>query len=607
MVSSAFKKQLKIKLIVLSLLTLSSSSYATKGEWMKEVLGGEYPKAVAKAMEGKYGVIDTELYRQKANEVTQIYEYAQTHVLPKNENLNLYLLKRGLLTFQQEQSHFWEIVNASDARTNYGKALELSTIHALYEFGPQDNAEWTRVFADAEKKYSSLYAEHEALKDLKAILETARRSISSMPPCPENVPSSYLNELKLHTRAMNYVMDFLTDMSQEINAMIRDFQNLQKFWIKKQKDLLEIDDSCFVSNLACTLVVVDVDYRKSDKTLGGHTVIGINDLPPKKAWTDDTSLDLLSSWPHGNFMFTITQNFVSTTHHPYYYPGLSDKFCPFTTMKKWYKNPVVYSLSFHPNCLYPFLKKDGSEKIMFNSSSQEEIKAPGNIAYWKNLLQDRYPTKSVDGPLDEEQLGYLKSEEEKNRASREASERLAKVVDDETNLRQIVVLAPLNEPGPLQRNPDAFSSGRIKFLDDPRAYEHAIVALNYNILEGRLESCSAGEFQDIVLVVPAAQMAVLEEGNPIPYIRAGGNSAATAMTSALVSRVQMKYPDLRYNEVKQALFEGANKKFTGYDQSLHGHGMLNLGGALEVAERLDQSRRAREQGSASSSTGLPSP
>lgn len=603
MVSSVFKKQLKMKLIVLSILTLSSSSYATRDEWMKEVLGGEYPKAIAiaKAKEGKYGVIGNELYRQKLNEVTQIYDYAQTHVLPKNENLNIYLLKRGLLTFQQEQSHFWETINTSDPRTNYSKALELSAIHALYEFGPQDNAEWTKVFADAEQKYPSLYVEHEALKVLKAILEAARTSISSMPPCPEDIPPSYLNELSLHTRAMTHVMGFLTDMSPEINAMIRDFQNLQKFWIKKQKDLLEIDDSSFVSNPSCTLAVVDADYRESDKTLGGLTVTGIFDLPSKKTWKDDTPLNLVNSWPHGNFMFTITQNFVTSSPHAYYYPGLSDKFCPFTIMKGWYKTPVVYSLSIHPRCLYPFLKKDDSGQIIFNSSSQEEIKAPGNIAYWKNLLQDRYPTKSVDGPLDEEQLGYLKSEEEKNRASREASERLAEVVDHEANRQQIAVVAPLNEPGPLQRNPDAFSSGRIKFLDDPRAYEHAIVALNYNILEERLESCSAGEFQDIALVVPAARMAVVEEGNPLPYIRAGGNSAATAMTSALVNRVQMKYPDLTYNEVKQALFEGANKTFTGYDPSLHGHGMLNLRGALEVAAKLDQSRRT---GAASSSEAL---
>jgi hypothetical protein len=601
-----FKISAKIKLIILSLLTLSSSSYATRGEWMKEVLGGEYPIAVAiaKAKEGKYGVIDNELYRQKVNEVTQIYEYAQTHVLPKNENLNIYLLKRGLLTFQQEQSHFWETINASDVRTNYTKALELSAMHALYEFGPQNNEEWKTVFADAEKKYPSLYVEHEALKGLKAILETARISISSMPPCPDEVSSSYLNELSLHTRAMNYVMGFLTDMSPEINAMIRDFQNLQKFWIKKQKDLLEIDDSGFTHNVSCILAVVDIDYKDRDQTLGSPSIAitGINDIPPKTPWEDDTPLSLVSSWPHGNFMFTITENFVTSSHHAYYYPGLPDKYCPFTILKKWYKEPVVYSLSFHPLCLYPFLKKDDSGQITFNSSSQLEIKSPGNIAYWKKLLTERYPSKSVDGPLDEEQLIYLKSEEEKNRASREASERLAEVVEDETNRRQIVVVAPLNEVGALQRTPDAYSSGRIKFLDDPRAYEHAIVALNYNSLEDRLESCSAGEFQEIALVVPSAQMAVVGKENPLPYIRAGGNSAATAITSAVVNRVQMQYPDLTYKELKQALFEGANKTFTGYDPSLHGQGMLNLRGALEVATRLDQSRCAGVQTAVTSSS-----
>lgn len=593
MISSIYKKPIKIKLIILSLLTLSSSSYAIRDEWMKEVLGGEYPKAIAiaKAKEGKYGVADSEVYRQKVNEVTKIYEYAQTHVLPKNKNLDIYLLKRGLLNFQQEQSHFWSNINASSPRINYDKATELSAMHALYEFGPQTNVEWTMAFADAEKKHPSLYVGHEALKGLKEILETARKSISSMPPCPEDIPPSYLNELRQHTQAIGYTTDFLADMSPEINAMIRDFQNLQKFWIKKQKDVLEIDDSGFAADLSCTLAVVDVDYRESDKAEGGLSVIGINDLLTKKAWTDDAPLNLVSSWPHGNFMFTITKNFVKTTHHAYYYPGLSDKYCPFTTMKNWYKNPVVYSLSIHPHCLYPFLKKDDSDQITFNSSSQEESKAPGNISQWKALLTDRYPFKSADGPLDKDQLAYLISEEEKNRASREASQRLAEVVEDETNPRQIVVVAPLNEVGALQRRSDAYSSGRIKFLDDERAYAHAIVALNYNILEERLESCSAGEFQDIALVVPAAQMAVLEEGNPLPYIRPGGNSAATAMTSALVNRVQMKYPDLTYNDVKQALFEGANKMFTGYDPSLHGQGMLNLRGALEVAARLDQSRR----------------
>jgi hypothetical protein len=436
--SSIFKKLVQTKLIILSLLTLSSSAYATRDEWMKEVLGGEYPKALAmaKAKEEKYGVVDSESYRQKVNEVTQIYEYAQAHVLPKNQKLDIYLLKRGLLNFQQEQSLFWTNVNISAPRTNYDTALGLSAMYSLYEFGPQTNEEWRAAFDDAGKKYPSLYVEYEALKGLKVILETAKIAISSM-PTPNEIPPSYLNELKLHTQAINYVVDFFTDMSPEINTRIRHFQNLQQFWIKKQKELLEIDDSNVIVNLGCTLVVVDVDYRENDKTLGGLTVTGIFDLPSKKAWTDDTPLDLVSSWPHGNFMFTITENFVTSSHHAYYHPGLSDKFCPFTVMKGWYKGPTVYSLSFHPHCLYPFLKKDDSGQIIFNSSSQEEIKSPGYIAYWKSLLTDRYPTKSVDGPLDEEQLGYLKSEEEKNRASREASERLAEVVDHELILNRL--------------------------------------------------------------------------------------------------------------------------------------------------------------------------
>lgn len=595
MMSSIFKRQIQTNLIILSLLTLPSSSYATRNEWMKEVLVGEYPKAVAiaRTKEEKYGVVNSESYRQKVNEVTQIYEYAQAHVLPKDKILDIYLLKRGLLHFQQEQSLFWNNINVSEPLTNHGTALELSRVHSLYEFGPQTNEEWRAALGDAEKKYPSLYVEHEALKGLKVILETARSSISSMPPCPNDFSPSYLNELRLHTQTINSVVDFLEDMSPEVTARIRDFQSLQKFWIKKQKDLLGIDDSSFTQNLSCILAVVDVDYKDKDQTLGSpsHAIVGINEIPSKKAWTDDTPLDLISSWPHGNFMFTITENFVTTTHHPYYYPGLSDKYCPFTILKEWYKGPTVYSLSFHPRCLYPFLKKDDSGQIIFNSSSQEEIKSPGNIAYWKNLLTDRYPTKSVDGPLDDEQLGYLKSEEEKNRASREASERLAEVVDHEANPRQIVVVAPLNEVGALQRTPDAYSSGRIKFLDDLRAYEHAIVALNYNSLEDRLESCSAGDFQEIALIVPSAQMAIVGKETPLPYIRAGGNSSATAITSAVVSRLQMRYPDLTYKEFKQALFEGANKTFTGYDPSLHGQGMLNLRGALEIAERLDQARR----------------
>lgn len=317
---SIFKKPIKIKLIILSLLTISSSSYATRDEWIKEVLGGEYPKAVAiaKTKEEKYGVVGSESYRQKVKEVTQIYEYAQTHVLPKNQSLDTYLLKRGLLNFQQEQSLFWTNVNVSAPRTNYDTAREFSAIHSLYEFGPQTNEEWAKAFSDAGKKYPSLYIEYEALKGLKVILETAKTAISSM-PTPNEILPSYLNELKLHTQAISYVVDFLTDMSPEINARIRQFQNLQQFWIKKQKELLEIDDSSVILNVSCTLVVVDVDYRENDKTFGDLKVIGIFDLPSKKTLTDDTPLDLVSSWPHGNFMFTITENFVTSTRHAYYY------------------------------------------------------------------------------------------------------------------------------------------------------------------------------------------------------------------------------------------------------------------------------------------------
>jgi hypothetical protein len=46
------------------------------------------------------------------------------------------------------------------------------------------------------------------------------------------------------------------------------------------------------------------------------------------------------------------------------------------------------------------------------------------------------------------------------------------------------------------------------------------------------------------------------------------------------------YPELNRQEIRKAILEGANKNFPGYMEEMHGQGMLNLKGALAVAEKI---------------------
>ncbi|MBY0501167.1 MAG: hypothetical protein K2P93_04110 [Alphaproteobacteria bacterium] len=118
------------------------------------------------------------------------------------------------------------------------------------------------------------------------------------------------------------------------------------------------------------------------------------------------------------------------------------------------------------------------------------------------------------------------------------------------------------------------------------------MALNYNFTTQALQedSYSAGEYKDMAVVIPSAYVVVNEGGEEsLPYFMLGGHSSATAILSSLTSVIRGFYPMLDHLQIKQAILEGANRTFHGYNADLHGQGMFNLKGALEIAERLRKS------------------
>lgn len=196
--------------------------------------------------------------------------------------------------------------------------------------------------------------------------------------------------------------------------------------------------------------------------------------------------------------------------------------------------------------------------------------------------------KNWDGHLDEEQIEHLKKEEARNIRSAESPSLVKKLVagpnGDKTHL---IVASSHNDPGPLVKK--GFHAGWIKLLDEEITQEHALVALNYNFFKNALEegSHSAGEYKDMAVVVPAAYVTVCEnDKEALPYFGFGGHSCATAILSSITSLIRAYFPQLNHLEIKQAILEGANRSFEGYNEELHGRGMLNIKGAFDIAKTL---------------------
>ncbi|MBP6951281.1 MAG: hypothetical protein KA112_01465 [Alphaproteobacteria bacterium] len=253
------------------------------------------------------------------------------------------------------------------------------------------------------------------------------------------------------------------------------------------------------------------------------------------------------------------------------------------------KQPIVFNCSFLPLGGHYYVQP-APGKFAFEPPSSERYKFPETFQSWKDTIIAKYPEKDWTKDFNDEELKLLEEIENANLRSAEAPLHLKKLVTgpdgSKTNL---VVAGHSNDSGPLVKS--GFHTGWIKLLNEEVTQEHALVALNYNFITEALEtdSHSAGEYKDMAVVIPSAYVAVNEKTEEsLPYFCHGGHSSATAILSSLTSVIRGLYPTLTHLQVKQAILQGANRTFGGYNEDLHGQGMFNLKGALQIAEAISK-------------------
>ncbi|MBY0293583.1 MAG: hypothetical protein K2W92_09910 [Alphaproteobacteria bacterium] len=435
--------------------------------------------------------------------------------------------------------------------------------------------------------YDVLSLQQQARKELKAIIAKAREHLK-----PENTLTPEAENM--HAAIILSARNFLTTV--KIDNKIERFQQLYPFFIQKQKELMGISAEHLQNPAVVTplLVIIDGSFRKP--SLLPESARAAYDLqPPIVSWKKEGPLHEAREWKHGDLMIGLSQIFSpQTTHHACYYSVKDGDFDPLGEVSAAHyatlNQPIVFNCSFLPLGGHYYVQP-APGKFAFEPPSSERCKFPETFQSWKDTIIAKYPEKDWTKDFNDEELKLLEEIENANLRSAAAPLHLKKLVTGPDGSKtHLVVAGHSNDSGPLVKS--GFHTGWIKLLNEAVTQEHALVALNYNFVTEALEenSHSAGEYKDMAVVIPSAYVAVKEEGEEslLPYFTLGGHSSATAILSSLTSVIRGFYPTLTHVQVKQAILEGANRSFKGYDESLHGQGMFNLKGALEIAEKISE-------------------
>jgi hypothetical protein len=558
----------KIISLACSVLTFSVSSLKA-GEWFHLAKKAQYGAARQKALHKKA------YYEQKAADylTDAKIQGISSYIRQFFPHLNADIVETGITLFFTKKQNKWlkrsiDIRDTCQLKKDFTRLINKDPTLGEKSLGS--------LLSYACVNSHSLFFEYQAISALKTIRMHHKIHL------PENA------------LVKQSVAELLQIM--KLDKEILKLQALHTALEQKKKDLLGIETAQISKPYKSQSIVVVVDPEFQQELQGQNKPWDIDQQPAFSKWQKGDPLHEALDWMHGDFMAYHAQTLspLSTIHRAYYHDTIHENF--FSEMLLEYSTmncPVIFSCSFMLSGLYYDLEKKNDGTTWWKKNP---VSPPQTIQSFKSALAQAFPNESSEGPLSPDQLAFLQNLEEETYpcARKSVEDALNLVVGPEKDQTHLLIPGASNSRGPLVK--EGFHAGWIKILDEDETKDHALIALNYDFTTGALvgDSHSAGEYKEITVVVPAAYASYFEPSwCTLPHFYLGGHSSATAILSAVTSIVRGHYPDLTHTEIRTAILQGANKSFTGYKESLHGQGMLNLKGALAVAEKIMAARHKK--------------
>lgn len=574
-------------LITLNLLT--SQAYSL-GKWGNTVLidSEEQAKAFARAKADTYAAITD----KKIDKVL-------TFVRESYPDYNAHIISFGLHDFFHRKQRKWNTRTSLTSKEAYKEVQSSIAKKELFKFGPESLGNWEKILNEAISDYENLFLQHYTIKALEKILDTEHSSLGQLKTGEQ--PSRQYDALAKHASRVTILSPILKSM--KIDHEIDRIKNIYSFLTEHIKKLIGASELPPPPETSKGAVVGVIDPYFNGKYIPNPEKMTVNfeKRPTYQKWEQGKYLHetVEGDYYHGDKMYSLIKAlakdlptsfsihgiFYSTTgesafdgNRPAYYASLN--------------LPTIFNCSFIPPGVHYYLEQTDQGEIKLDSNTDDARKHPDHFKSCISKLAEAFPNRQAGEFLSEEHIQFLQKVEDEDEHSKKAPELAKRLVKGPNNDQiHIIIASPCNNSGPLVKK--KFHNGWIKLLSDPEIEDHALVALNYDfckedIAEG---SHTAGEYQDIAVLVPARYLIVFEDQSPLPHTFAGGHSSATAILSASTATVRFYYPDLSHREVKRAILEGANKDFKGYSLERHGQGMLNLKRSLEIAASINQAKK----------------
>jgi hypothetical protein len=511
------------------------------GQWFDLMQKGKVEEAESRAYFKCYHYAENDPSLDQHEEITKyINQY-----LP---NLNRETTNGGIFIFFREKILKWE-GRRIGAQACFDKTL---------------NPDYEEELKAAVSKFASLSFQHQAINALKEIrLHVKSQKKTSGSSSFENTVENLLKVMKIGKDVQR-----LQQLHENLNEKLKKLMGIEAEQMSKPFKKPSI------------VSVIDIDFTKD---IHGKPPYGIEfqDNVPQRQ--EGAHLSLALNYGHGDFMVDLVKTFSPQSEIVRSIAQCLKNFCSSNEPHKdSSRASIVFNCSWNPLAPHTRLQKDGPE-IQWSFLDR-------SVDLYKSSLKKEFPDKNADGPLDREQLEFLQNLEnmELIQIPYPFLARSLVLPEKKRGTSHLLIAAPDNSPGPLVK--EEFHNGRIRLLDDDDTKKYALVALNYDIMTGDLvtSSKSAGEYKDMAVAVPATYVSHMDQSRgPIPlFSSTGGHSSASAILSAVISSVHGYYPELTAKEVKMAILRGADKTFAGYQEERHGQGMLNLKGALAVAEKI---------------------
>jgi len=559
---------LKSTAALLTLTFLASSAYA-KGTWRSFV---DKDEAEAKR-------IATEKHQKYAEFPNSDFEIVSNFVKQNCPNLNPDMIEKGLSLFFEEKVAKWQRRSTLSGRDAITEISNSMSSKSNFNYEPESLETWSKTLTQASQRYPVLYFQYMASKGLTEVMKKARALLS-----PDEVENDVVMNL-------SYVLNRASHVRKLMNVEneTKRFKNLHLHLSKKLRDLMGFEEDALQKAFEKTPIVkiIDPEYKK-DNLLPIGMVADAVYRPAPFIWTKTEPInDNSHEWGHGDMMIGLVKNFAPLSGIHSYITLSTGDYDPLDFSRIDSEDPLIYNCSFIPRGVFYFLQPS-LEGIKLDKTTSEALRMPGVFESWKKIFSDKFPDIELESVLSREQLEFLRAKEDENFRSKNAPNHAKDLVVGRNGQQtHMLMAAPSNDSGPLKHN--EFHNGWIKLLNDKDTKDHALVALNYDFTTQALveKSHSAGDYKDMAVVVPSTFVSVTEGEESLPYVyNGGGHSSATVILSSIVSHVRGHYPKLTHLQVREAILKGANRTFEGYKEELHGQGMVNLKGALQLAREM---------------------